>query len=79
MSDETGERVIKLPTSWLKIVPLLIAALAGGGGGSWLSSERVAVLETKVSSLEKTVESYRDWLRSLSERTLELERGGGTE
>lgn len=79
MPDESGERVIKLPTSWLKFVPLLVAALAGGSGGSWLSSEQVAVLETKVTALEKTVESYRDWLKSLSERTLELERGGGTE
>ena len=77
MSDEP---TVKVPTGWIKaLIPLVIAGLVGGGGGSLLSSERLAVLETKVATLERDAEGRREWMVKLGERIRDLERSGGTE
>ena len=79
MSD-TLNGTIKLPLAWLKpLATLLAAALLGGSGGSWLSSERLVKIEVKVETLERESQNRLDWMKSLTDRIRELERGGGTE
>lgn len=90
MQDDTSERIIKLPRSWVKpLIGLLSVLLAGGGGGSLFSSNKMSDLEVRSAAMEVELralkenqarmqsesDSRREWLVKLTDRVRELERG----
>lgn len=72
MSDEPT--TIKLPAGLAKYAGLLMAALAGGGGGTLLQNERMAKLETKVEMLQAQANDQRGWLTWHNEELREAKK-----